>query len=93
MKIKLILLVLIVLGILGYLVSVTLLKESPSQIISPQARNFTQVKATPTITPTPTPVEFNFDSSTDLKQELELVNPEVKKTDFEPLEKIIEQLK
>lgn len=37
----------------------------------------------PTPIPSPTPKTFNFDSSTDLKGELETVNPQVLDSDFE----------
>lgn len=38
---------------------------------------------TQTPIPSPTPKTFNFDSSTDLKQELETINPQVLDSDFE----------
>lgn len=45
-----------------------------------------QVTESPQPTPTPTPREFKFDSSTDLKQELDFINPQVLDSDFEGLE-------
>lgn len=41
------------------------------------------VRETPT--PTPTPAQFFYNSSTNLKDELDTVNPEVKSTDFQNL--------
>lgn len=37
----------------------------------------------PTSTPAPTPKTFKFDSSTDLKKELESISPQVLDSDFE----------
>lgn len=40
----------------------------------------------PQLTPTPTPVEFKFDKNTDLKKELESINPQVLDEDFSVLD-------
>lgn len=37
----------------------------------------------PTLTPAPTPKTFKYDAATNLKQELEKVNPQVLESDFE----------
>lgn len=39
-------------------------------------------KPSPTPIPSPTPKTFKFDSSTDLRQELDTVNPQVLNSDF-----------
>lgn len=38
---------------------------------------------TPSISVSPTPKEFKYDSSTDLKKELDSINPEVLESDFQ----------
>ncbi|KKR81164.1 MAG: hypothetical protein UU73_C0003G0268 [Candidatus Daviesbacteria bacterium GW2011_GWA1_41_61] len=91
MKIKLLLFILIGLATIGYLSSVTILKDSPQKSVNPKSNTPTQAKVTPT--PTPTPLQFNFDSSTDLKKELELINPQIQSDDFKPLEEIIDSLR
>ena len=53
-------------------------------LINPMGRKdmFFNTKPTPVASPN-APKTFNFDSSTDLKQELEKVNPQVLDSDFE----------
>lgn len=49
------------------------------------ARNLVSPQTAPTSTPNPpqAPKTFKFDSSTNLKQELESINPQVLDSDFE----------
>ncbi|MCL4366571.1 hypothetical protein M1563_00125 [Patescibacteria group bacterium] len=46
----------------------------------------------PTPISTPTPIIFQFDGSTNLQQQLNLVNPEVLDSDFTDLSILIKQL-
>ncbi|MFA5932823.1 MAG: hypothetical protein WCV81_00995 [Microgenomates group bacterium] len=46
----------------------------------------------PTLIPTPTEIIYNFDKSTNLKTELETINPEVLNSDFDNLKKITTSL-
>lgn len=46
----------------------------------------------PLPSPTPTPVVFHFDKSTDLKNELEQIDPQVKNSDFQNLDQILSTL-
>lgn len=70
-------------------------KTSPQTLINPDGKNIfqqiTQQTDTPTPTPSPTPIEYRFDKTTDLKQELETINPEVLNSDFDNLNKITNQ--
>ena len=55
-----------------------------SLMINPMAKEV--IQAIPSNTPTPvpsTPKTFKFDSKTDLKEQLEQVNPQVLDSDFE----------
>ncbi len=47
---------------------------------------------TPTPTPTPPPIIYNFDESTDLKKELETINPKVLDSDFDSLKETTKNL-
>lgn len=46
-----------------------------------------ELSATPTFTPTPTPVVYN--NSTDLKKEMDAVDPQVSSNDFNQLKDLI----
>ncbi len=63
-------------------------------LISPLQSIFERVVTpqSPTPIPTPTPQTFKFDSSTDLKLELDSINPEVKEADFNDLIRFLETL-
>lgn len=74
---------LIILAIGGYFV---LIKDG-SQTLQSSASSDPIVPLTPS--PSPTPAVFKFDKSTDLKSELQTVNPKVEDNDFESLNKII----
>jgi hypothetical protein len=63
-------------------------KSSP-KLLSPILEKASLQKMTPSVTPTPTPIEFKFNRSTDLKKELDLVNPQVESSEFKALEEII----
>lgn len=93
MKVKVILPIIIILSAAAYLGFTNIFKNNPQKLTTPQSKTTAKAKITPTFTPTPTPVRFNFDSSTNLQQELELVNPQVLNSDFEPLEKVIDSFK
>lgn len=54
--------------------------------VSPNVTNQT------TPTPTPTPIDYHFNKSTDLKSELDSINPEVLDSDFSNLKSTINQL-
>ena len=68
--------------IIGYVLFIMAQGGSPKELVNP---NFSQMitKSTPTPTPKPTLKTFQFDSSTDLKSELEKVNPKVLDSDFQ----------
>lgn len=54
-----------------------------SSLLSPLVKKVTQPAFSPKPTPTPNvPQTINFDSSTDLKKELDNVNPQVLDSDF-----------
>ncbi|MDP3974182.1 MAG: hypothetical protein Q8P92_05125 [Candidatus Daviesbacteria bacterium] len=62
------------------------LRNQAKQLVSPESssNNQSEINSNPTPIPTPNaPKTFQFDSSTDLKQELEKVNPQVLDSDFE----------
>lgn len=67
------------------LVYVKLNKEAVQSLTSPNLGRLKNVSVSPTPTPLPpqAPKTFKFDSSTDLKQELEKINPQVLDSDFE----------
>lgn len=73
-------LLLIMLTILATVVVYFVTSEKGTRLVDP-----TFVQPTPVSTPSPpqTPKTFQFDSSTDLKVELEKVNPQVLDSDFE----------
>lgn len=76
-----ILLIMIILGIflLGNL--------SSQKVTAPQT-----FSVSPTTTPIPTPIQYRFDSSTDLKKELDSVDPIILDNDFDNLKNIVSQL-
>lgn len=76
---------LIILAGLGYFIFV---KDNPPVLQDAASGQFSVV-LTPTISPTPTPISFKFSSSTDLKSELQTVDPQIKDADFDSLKKII----
>lgn len=82
-------LVLILIGIILLLGNFVLNKNSVPTAIEKMTvlpKSFSQ-NSKPTLTPTPTPITFNFDKTTDLKAELDSINPEVLDSDFENLKK------
>jgi len=75
--------IIIILVLLVISTSVTLPMWN-STWVSPLAMVFKpKVIIIPSPTPSPKPKTFKFDSSTDLKAELETINPEVLDSDFE----------
>ena len=74
--------IIIVIAIIIVIVIFTLQpRRLPASLINPGVE--TIPTSTPTFTPTPTLQQFKFDSSTDLKQELESINPQILDSDFE----------
>lgn len=63
--------------------------QNPSKLVSSVTGSINQK---PSPTPTPTPIIYNFNSSTDLKSELDSINPEILDTDFADLKKITSNL-
>lgn len=52
-------------------------------MLNPLGKQSVLSSASPTPSPAPTPKTFKFDKSTDLKKELETINPQVLESDFE----------
>ncbi len=67
-------------------------KTTSSGLASPFAAVQILAPPTPTPSPSPTPIEYNFDKSTDLKTQLNSVNPEIKDSDFNDLRNLNSQL-
>lgn len=89
-KLLAILLSLVFIGILIFLGKLIFNGASPQQLITSNLKTQSPNAAKqPAPTPTPTPIIFHFDKSTDLKSELDTINPEVKDDDFDNLKKII----
>ena len=71
----------VVVGVL--VISVFPLVEWEASLVSPLAKVFqTKEVPSPSPIPNPKPKTFQFDSATDLKQELDSVNPQVLDSDF-----------
>ncbi|MDD2822833.1 MAG: hypothetical protein PHQ59_02005 [Candidatus Daviesbacteria bacterium] len=89
------LLVVLLLGTFLSLGNLFLNKTNPQTLINPDGKTLlqqiTNQNISPTPTPSPTPIEYHFDKTTDLKQEIETINPEVKNSDFDNLNKITNQ--
>jgi hypothetical protein len=54
--------------------------------------NKTKPASQEVVTPTPTPISFSYAASTDLKEELNSVSPEVQDSDFESLKNLLPSL-
>lgn len=69
-------------------------KTNSLRLLAPQgkAEQSPKVAPSPTLTPTPTPPIFNYNRSTNLKEELEKVSPQVDSSDFVELKKLINSL-
>lgn len=76
----LIAIILIILFTLGYLVINN--NKKNNQLLSPNSKKVESFVA-PSIIPSPKPKTFKFDRNTDLKKELESINPEVLESDFQ----------
>jgi hypothetical protein len=89
-------LILILVGIFIFLGNIFLDKTNSQNLISPDGKNIlqqvTNQKAALTPSPTPTSIQYNFNKSTNLKEELDTVNPEVLNSDFDSLKPITSQL-
>ena len=79
-----------IVALMIFLGSLGFTKRLTGNLISPIFFNTKGIEIE--ITPTPAPKTFQFDSSTNLNQELDSVNPEVKDDDFEKLQQIIESI-
>ena len=62
------------------------------RLVSPEIFGKVMQKVEPTITTNPKPKQFKFDSSTNLEQELDSVNPKVHDSDFEQLKILIKEI-
>lgn len=87
-------LVLILVGILLFLGNIFFGKINSDNLASPVGKNVMQAVGIQKITPSiiPTPIQYNFNKSTDLKGELDTINPEVLDSDFNSLKNITSQL-
>ncbi len=75
---------LIILGSILYLITSGTVSRG---LVSPNFQSLSnQAVSSPTPTPRPTPQSFQFDSNTDLNQELQRVNPKVGTEDFQDLQ-------
>ena len=79
-KPTLLIMIIIIIIIIGILVFWLRLDKPDSKMANPFSGTPSPI---PTLIPSPTPKTFNFDSSTDLRGELETVNPQVLDSDFE----------
>ncbi len=80
MKLKF--LVIIIMFITIITVILTLGQPSSGNLVAPGFMNSFGEKVESSPSPSPTPEGFKFDSSTDLKKELDQVNPQVLDSDF-----------
>lgn len=87
-------LVLILVGILLFIGNIFFDKTSSDNLASPVGKNILQTVGLQKTTPaaTPTPIQYNFSKSTDLKGELDSINPEVLDSDFSNLKQITTSL-
>lgn len=80
MKSKYIIIIVILLGVgLGFILRNTF---GNKELVNPSSENRVSSNASPLPTP---PVEIKFGQNTNLKTELELVNPEILDSDFDQL--------
>lgn len=70
--------ILTLMGFLGYFI---VTKDNSKSLSTPQTKTYSS--PVPTIVPTPSPRTFKYDRSTDLKKELDSVNPQILDSDFE----------
>jgi len=89
-------LILLLIGILLFLGNLIFNKQSNQTLINPDGKTLlqqiTKQTVSPTPTPSPTPIEYNFDKTTDLKKEIETINPEVLDSDFDNLKATVSKL-
>lgn len=62
-------------------------QKSLEKLVTPATPVTVEVKITPS--PTQSPIPTSYNKSTDLKKELDSVNPEVKDSDFENLKNLL----
>jgi len=74
--------VLIILFASGYLLIDSYNDKKNDKLLNPLFKNV-ESSSMPTISPSPTPKTFKFERNTDLKMELESINPLVLESDFE----------
>lgn len=88
-------LILLLIGVCIFVITIFFRKTDSPNLIKPQLEKVSKIvglpKITPSATPTPTPISYNFNKSTDLKKELESVNPQMLDIDFSSLQPIISQ--
>lgn len=82
-KLLTVILLLMLIGIFVILSNFIFSKTNTQTLISSDGQ-----KITPSPTPTPTPIEYHFDKSTNLKKELDSINPQVLDSDFDNLKQI-----
>lgn len=82
--------IIIILLIVSYLTIVNNTIKSNVSLLSPLSQILKRSEPTPI--PTPSVKQFKFDASANLEQELESVNPDVKKEDFEELKKVADSI-
>lgn len=81
MRNKIIFIVVII--FIAFIMTILFKKEGTDTLATPQLKT----TLAPSLLPSPTPKQFKFDSSTNLKQELETVNPQVLDSDFAELDR------
>lgn len=88
-----IVLLLILIGFFVFLGNLIFRGLNSQKLTSPDGKTTVQNITSQIITPSPTitPIEYHFDKSTDLKKELDTINPEVLDIDFNPLKNLISQ--
>ena len=74
-------------------------QSGPQKLLSPGLESFRSLETNPTSIltpiksgPTPTPIKFYYDRTTNLKNELETINPQVENQNFDELIEVIQSL-
>jgi hypothetical protein len=83
MKTKLLIALALILLLLGGFFS---LRLKDSALVNPNIKTVSGTTPSPSSISTP---QFNFDASTDLKKELDLVNPKIESSKFDQLKQLI----
>lgn len=89
-------LIIVLIGAFVFLGNLFFGNTNSETLTSPVKKNILQTvglqKTTPTPTPAPTIIKYSFNKSTDLKGELDSINPEVLDSDFDNLKQITTSL-